>query len=84
MPDTNDVDRWTKMIRRRYENYLKTAFFFKESRLRKSLQSALEREDSLLKGPFPEPARGFKTGLERTGVSTRVFSSRQRKDSFRH
>ena len=73
MPDTNDVDRWTKMIRRRYENYLKTAFFFKESRLRKSLQSALEREDSLLKGPFPEPARGFKQGLNARALAQECF-----------
>ncbi len=30
MPDANDIKRWTETIRRRYENYLKTSFYFKD------------------------------------------------------
>ena len=62
MPDT-DIRDWPERIRQRYENYLKTSFFFKEPLLRASFQEALREEGSLLKGPFPEPHRGFAKGL---------------------
>ena len=73
MPDANDVERWTETIRRRYENYLKTSFFFKDSILRDSFQSALRETGSLLKGPFPELARGFMQGLNARALSHKCF-----------
>ncbi len=63
MLDASDIQNWPEKIRQRYENYLKTSFFFKEPKLRASFQEALQQEESLLKGPYPEPARRFKTGL---------------------
>ena len=58
-----EIQDWPARIRQRYENYLKTSFFFKEPLLRESFQKALGKEGSLLKGPFPEPHRGFAKGL---------------------
>ena len=49
MPDASDIARWTETIRRRYENYLKTSFFFKDPILRASFQAALRKEGRLLK-----------------------------------
>ena len=73
MPDTNDVERWTETIRRRYENYLKTSFYFKDRTLRDSFQSALQDEDTLLKGPFPELDRDFKQGLNARALAQECF-----------
>ncbi len=73
MPDASDIARWTETIRRRYENYLKTSFFFKDPILRASFQAALREEGSLLKGPFPEPARGFKEGLKVHALAQECF-----------
>ena len=73
MPDTHDVDRWTETIRRRYENYLKTSFYFKEASLRKSLESALGKGGNLLKGPFPEPDRGFRLVLNARALAQECF-----------
>ena len=61
MPDI-DIQDWPERIRQRYENYLKTSFFFKEPLLRSSFQEALREEGSLLKGPFPEPHSEFARG----------------------
>ena len=60
MPYERDIERWMGTIRRRYENYLKTSFYFKDPELRASFQSALQ-SDALLKGPYPEKARNFRT-----------------------
>ena len=43
MPDT-DIRDWPTRIRQRYENYLKTSFFFKDPLLRRSFQEALREE----------------------------------------
>ena len=72
MPDT-EVREWPERIRQRYENYLKTSFFFKEPRLRASFQEALRKEGSLLKGPFPEPHRGFAKGLRAPMLAAECF-----------
>ena len=61
------------MIRQRYENYLKTSFFFKDPLLRTSFQEALRKEGSLLKGPFPEPHRGFAKRLHARTLATECF-----------
>ena len=73
MNDANDIRQWPESIRQRYENYLKTSFYFKDPSLRKSFQSALKEEGSLLKGPFPEPARGFKQGLNARALAQECF-----------
>ena len=72
MSDTKIRD-WPEKIRQRYENYLKTSFFFKEPVLRASFQEALREEGSLLKGPFPEPHRGFAKGLRAPMLAAECF-----------
>ena len=52
MPNEQNVDHWINTISRRYENYLKTSFYFKDPMLRASFESALQKEGNLLKGPF--------------------------------
>ncbi len=74
MTDTIDVTEWPEKIRERYENYLKTSFFFADRRLRDSFQEALRKEDSLLKGPIHEPPRGFKRGLPARELAEECFS----------
>ena len=69
-----DIQDWPEKIRQRYENYLKTSFFFKESLLRASFQEALREEGSLLKGPFPEPHRGFVKGLRASVLAAECFA----------
>lgn len=76
MNDTQSIRQWPEIIRQRYENYLKTSFFFKEPALRASFQSALQKEGMLLKGPFPEPARGFKTGMTARALAEECFPGR--------
>ena len=73
MPDASNIQCWPEKIRQRYENYLKTSFFFKEPELRASFQAALQEEGSLLKGPYPESARGFKTGLSARVLARECF-----------
>ena len=73
MPDANEIGRWTETIRRRYENYLKTSFYFKDPSLRESFKSALREEGNLLKGPFPELARGFKESLNAQALARECF-----------
>lgn len=73
MPETNDIRRWPEKIRQRYENYLKTSFFFKDPALRVSFRDALKAEGSLLKGPYPERARRFLTGLNARSLARECF-----------
>ena len=68
-----DIQDWPESIRQRYENYLKTSFFFKEPLLRVSFEEALREEGSLLKGPFPEPHRGFARGLGARALAAECF-----------
>ena len=72
MPEI-DIKDFPERIRQRYENYLKTSFFFKARRLRESFQKALREQGSLLKGPFPEPHRGFKKGLAARELAAECF-----------
>ncbi len=60
MSDDN-VREWPAKIRQRYENYLRTSFYFMDSHLRSSFRDALQSEEALLTGPFPEEGHGFKT-----------------------
>ena len=68
-----DIRDWPESIRQRYENYLKTSFFFREPLLRTSFEEALREEGSLLKGPFPEPHRGFARGLSASMLAAECF-----------
>ena len=74
MPDANDIQRWTETISGRYENYLKTSFYFRDPILRDSFQSALTETGSLHKGPFPELARSFKEGPNARKLAQECFS----------
>ena len=74
-----DIQNWPEKIRQRYENYLKTSFFFKEPLLRASFQEALRKEGSLLKGPFPgTPPQGSRKGMHASQAGRRVFPRRSR------
>ena len=70
------VETWPEKIRQRYENYLKTSFFFKEPNLRASFQEALKEEGSLLKGPYPEPTRGFEPGSNAHALAQECFPNK--------
>ena len=73
MPNANDIDRWMGTIRSRYENYLKTSFYFKDRGLRQSFQSSLQEEGSLLKGPYPEQHRSFKKATNARELARQCF-----------
>ena len=73
MSGATDIRDWPERIRQRYENYLKTSFFFKEPLLRASFQEALREEGSLLKGPFPEPHRRFADGMHAHKLAAECF-----------
>jgi len=75
MPETRDIERWVDTIGARYENYLKTSFYFKDSKLRESFQHALQG-GRLLKGPFPEPARDFKKSVDARQLAKECFPDR--------
>lgn len=68
-----DVRDWPEKVRQRYENYLKTSFFFREPLLRMSFQEALREEGNLLKGPFPESHRGFAKELKAPALAAECF-----------
>ena len=70
MPNEVEINEWPERIRRRYEAYLKTSFFFRDPALRASFQQALREEETLLKGPIPERSRDF-----RRSVSARVLGA---------
>ena len=72
MPEEKDIERWKETIFERYENYLKTSFYFKAPDLRESFRSAL-RNYGLLKGPFPEPAYDFKKGVSACDLAEKYF-----------
>lgn len=72
-----NIEEWPEKIRQRYENYLKTSFYFKDKVLRDSFQSALQ-EGRLLKGPFPEPAVRFKHGLNARKLAHECFPNKSK------
>ena len=72
MPTRNDIEQWKQTIRNRYENYLKTSFYFKDDNLRKSFHQALAECD-LMKGPFPEIAYGFQLGINARDLAKEIF-----------
>lgn len=74
MPQVSDIDKWMETITSRYENYLKTSFYFRDPVLRKSFEESLRQSGALTKGPFPEPARHFKLGVNEQDLAERFFS----------
>ncbi len=72
MPETQEIGDWLERIHQRYENYLKTSFYFRDASLRTSFQSAL-KGDSLLKGPFSEETRHFQRGLTPRQLALHCF-----------
>ena len=72
MPNQNDIEQWKQTIRSRYENYLKTSFYFKDDNLRESFHQALAEYD-LMKGPFPEVAYGFEQGINAWDLAKEIF-----------
>ena len=72
MPNQNDIEQWKQTIRSRYENYLKTSFYFKDDKLRESFHQALAEYD-LMKGPFPEAAYGFQEGINARDLAKEIF-----------
>lgn len=73
MTEDAPIDVWAEMIRQRYENYLKTSFYFKDPALMASFQGALQEEGSLLKGPFPEEPRHFELGINARFLAHECF-----------
>ena len=73
MTDPRGIRDWPELIRQRYENYLKTSFFFKDPTLRASFQDALQQEETLLKGAYPEPVRGFRRGMSAHALARECF-----------
>lgn len=72
MPKQEEVDSWAEKIRTRYENYLKTSFYFKNPALRASFDSALHDYD-LVKGPIREPAQRFDLGATAEKLAAEIF-----------
>ena len=76
MPDRSEVERWAETIRRRYESYLRTSFFFRDPGLRESFDLALREEGELLKGPFPEASHGYELGTRPGELARECFPNR--------
>ena len=63
MPQADKIEEWRDLLRRRYESYLKTTFYFKDTRLRQSFEEALQQEKlKLITRAFPEMGRDFRSG----------------------
>ena len=73
MDNGEELLAWTEKIRQRYENYLRTSFFFREPRLRASFRDALQGEEELMKGPFEETGRAFARGTTARGLARESF-----------
>lgn len=67
MPSRSEVEKWMDRIRGRYQDYLRTSFYFKDRGLRESFRQALDGHGRLAKGAYPEMAADF----EKKGVSAR-------------
>lgn len=77
MPN-DSVRDWPERIRQRYENYLRTSFYFMDPRLRASFRDALRSEEALLTGPFPEEGHGFRTSQDARTIADECFPSQGR------
>ena len=73
MNSGEDLGAWIEKVRERYENYLRTSFFFREPALRASFREALQKEAELLKGPFEETGRAFARGSTARALARDCF-----------
>ena len=73
MPHQNEIEKWVKKIRERYEGYLKTSFYFKDQGLRDSFERALQTEGELCKGPYPDAPKSFQTGCKALDIAGEAF-----------
>ena len=73
MNNSEDLGAWTEKVRERYENYLRTSFFFRDPALRASFRDALQGEAELLKGPFEETGRAFARGSTPRALAGECF-----------
>ena len=73
MFDKIGIQDWPEIIRQRYEDYLKTSFFFSDPGLRDSFQRALREDGNLLQGGFPEPHSKFEQGVEAHELAKKYF-----------
>lgn len=62
MPTAENIDKWTKEIRGRYERYLKTSFYFKDTDLRKSFADELGQYDLMKDSSIEEASANFVLG----------------------
>lgn len=76
MSNENKMHDWPKQICQRYEDYLKTSFFFSDSDLRDSFQNALQKGSNLLKDGFILPHSEFESGMEARALASECFSSK--------
>ena len=75
MPSESKIQKWHEVIRTRYENYLKTSFYFKDAALRKSFAQAL-RDYKLMRKEIPEPARSFQSGDKARNLAKEYFGDK--------
>ena len=75
MPSESKIQKWHEVIRRRYENYLKTSFYFKDAALRESFAQAL-RDYKLMRKEIPEPARSFQHGAKARDLAKEYFGNK--------
>ncbi len=74
MPTNQEIEKWKNTILTRYLNYLKTSFYFKDTGLRESFDLALKDND-LMKGPFPEQAHHFQSGISPGTLAQEYFTA---------
>ena len=76
MPDKNQIQRWREEIRKRYESYLQTSFYFKDSSLRESFARALEKYDLMRDDDFPESANSFAHSVDAHSLAKEYFQDK--------
>ena len=73
MSNEINMEKWPEEICKRYENYLKTSFFFSNSELRNSFQEALSEGGKLLKAGFSERQNEFQLGTNARALAEERF-----------
>ena len=76
MPSESEIQKWHEVIRTRYENYLKTSFYFKDTALRESFAQALRDYNLMRRENFPEPARSFQRGDKARDLAKEYFGDK--------
>ena len=76
MPSESEIQRWHNVIRTRYENYLKTSFYFKDTALQESFAQALRDYNLMRKENFPESARSFQSGNKARDLAKKYFGEK--------